>query len=184
MENELKEFKCRWRNLNSLNVPDTFCSVSKVVTRRQSLVRFFRVLTIISAIYVVLGPVSLYELGMPLWLDVVVWLFFVVMSLLCYRDLRLVKKIDFGNMSIVQLLSAVERFATAYVRQQIASIPVALIVVSLMLYCFSDDVYALIGGVAGGIIGGIIGFVNDRKVRRYIREIREELMSAADGNSE
>lgn len=133
---------------------------------------------IVAFIWILLGPWSLFNVGLPVWLCAVTSLFFAVMGVLCYDTYRRIRRMDFARMTVVELLKSVEHITRSHLIHRYVGILLMVPLLSCMFYYFSVNKAMLLGGICGLIFGGTIGLINDARMRRYLREIRSELMSA------
>lgn len=175
----LDDIRRQWQNLNSAGVPGGTPGITyRSNSRRSKMLRFYRTLTIVAFLWIILGPWALFNAGMPVWLCAVTSLFFAVMGVLCYATYRRIRRMDFARMTVVELLNSVAQITRSHLVHRYVGILLMIPLVSCMFYYFSVNKAMLVGGICGFIFGGTIGLINDARMRRYLKEIRSELMSA------
>lgn len=183
MDNQLEELKKQWKGLNSVGSAMTECDkdfipVPRNSSRRGRLMKHYRICIIISLVYIVVGPATLYPTDLlPLWKCVVLSLFFVVSAIESYIMYDKLRRLDFGRMTTFDLLKLVEDIYRTYIRQTICGISIVVPVLFMLFTSFWASVPAFVGGVVGAIVGGIIGIIKNREIRRNIMAIREELLA-------
>ena len=126
MDNQLDALKKHWKSLDSVNIVDTPCEEDyisrtlegKSVGNRRKLLRFYRLLSIISGVYVVLGPAMLLPLGLfPLWGLVLLSVFFGVCMAMNIYMYNLIDDIDFARMPTLELLCRVRKAYRVHIRR-------------------------------------------------------------------
>lgn len=184
MDNQLDELKRHWKGLNSLNGLDIDrCGLASApsdrsVSRRQKLLRIYRVLTIVGAVYIILGPALLYSTGIfPVWMLVCISAFFALTAGMCYMMYANIRSLDFADMPTVDLLNQVRHIYKCHIRQTCIGITTCIPLLLLMFWYFYSDEAMFLGGVCGAVFGGFIGWRNNLKIRRYLRDIEKELQS-------
>ena len=186
MDNQLDALKKHWKSLDSVNIVDTPCEddcisrtlAGKSIVNRRKLLRFYSLLSIISGVYVVLGPAMLLPLGLfPLWGLVLLSVFFGVCMAMNIYMYNLIDDIDFARMPTLELLYRVRKAYRVHIRQTFIGIILLIPMLTLMLAFFYAEPATLLGGIVGGIVGGLIGWRNNRRVIRYLREIESEIKS-------
>lgn len=180
MDNNLDALKQQWQQLSNSTVAgvDPALVTSRVMTGRQGyMLRFYRVLIIVCLVWILLGPMALLNAGMPMALCVSTCVYFAVMAVLCFVTYQRIREIDFGSMTVVELLASVGRVMHTRLVSRCIGLALCVPLMASMLYCFSQNRAMLVGGIAGAVLGGTIGYISDAKIRRYLKEIRRELMS-------
>lgn len=146
-------------------------------TSRMKLLRQYNVLVVVCLIWVVLGPLLFFFIGLPMWVCVGCSLFFAVMGMSCYWICNLIRGLDFGRMTICELLMQVEKIIKGRIIHKYVGLLLAIPLLGSVFYYFSNYEIVLLGGVVGIILGCAIGFMKDAHIRRLLREIRHELMT-------
>lgn len=179
--NKLDNLRSQWQQLDNAAAPRKHCldinSVSASQSRRQKLLRQYMLLVVICLVWVVVGPLFLYAISMPIWMCIICSVFFAVTSATCAMTYSLIRGLNFGRMSVCDLLRQVEKIIKSRLIHKCVSIPLALPLLGCMLYHFLDNEIVLLCGAVGAILGGTIGFIKDMSIRRALNEIRRELMS-------
>ncbi len=185
MNKDFESLKRSWKELDAAvpaRDPSTpFCPASaiKVSSRRQKLMSYYRRLTVVGFLFIWVTPLLVHrELGMPLWATILISAYFALMSGICYMMYDKIKRLDFGNTPTVKVLEQVESIYRSFNRHTTFGIMVAIPVIIMMLYFMHANYAAFIGGITGAIFGSVIGYINNVRVRRHIREIRNELAIA------
>jgi len=187
MDTRLDELKKQWKGLSSASAvfpsgnADEYRPTANVRSRREKLQRFYRNISVLAAVWTVLGPLMLYPQGLLPCRDcILLSVFFALMGALSFDMYLRIKRLDFAMMNTCQLLVSVERIYRYFIRNTIIGIVLAVPMLAIMLHSFSSHGSALLGGVVGAIVGGYIGWVNNKMVRGYLKEIRQELLSVAE----
>lgn len=180
MDNNLDALKQQWQQLSNSTVAGV--DPALVTNRRMSsrhgyLLRFYRVLIIVCLIWILLSPLTLFNSGLPVFLCVTTSVYFGVMAVLCFITYQRIREIDFGTMTVVELLASVGRVMRTRLVSRCIGLMLCVPLIASLLYYFSANKAMLVGGISGAVLGGIMGYINDAKVRRYLKEIRRELMS-------
>lgn len=186
MDSKLNDLKAQWRCLDCKGPSvDEFEACRKLVIEgnaKSSQMRITNIYKRLVAVSIAWVPLSLLLARgpeLPLWLCVLMSAYFAVMAVLNYWVLRLVKKIDFGSMSVVEALGSVCRLQKIRNRLQFWSILLCAPLVLTMLATFGQSSNEmLIGGIAGLVVGALIGLSLDRKVRKHIIMMKQSLDDA------
>lgn len=187
MDNQLDELKKQWKGLNSASAVYPTCNAESyrptqhVRSRREKLQRFYRNISIVAAIWIFLGPILLYPQGLlHTWGCAMLSAFFAVMGALSFDLYLRIKRLDFATMSTCRMLVEVERIYRDYIRNTIVGISLAVPMLAVMLFEFSNHGSALAGGIVGAVTGAYIGWKKNKIVRGYLKEIRLELLSVSE----
>lgn len=186
MDHGLEDLKKHWKNLSSADGIDrlgieapTVSVGSKSIGNRRKLLRFYRVLTVISVLYIILAPGMLFPMGIfPTWALALLSIFFAAAAAMNIYMYSLIKAVNFSEMSTLDLLERVRTIYKVHIRQTIAGILIVIPILSMMLWYFYSDPSIFLGGVCGALVGALIGWRNNLRVIRYLREIESELASA------
>lgn len=150
----------------------------RTVSRRSRLLRIYRIFFVVAMIYIFVGPMTLREVGLPMWLLVLISLYFGMMACLSWMTIGKIRKIAPAKQNVLEMLRAVEGVIRFRRLAQIVSLLVAVPLLIVMLYMFRVDDALFLGGICGVIFGGVLGIMKDREIREILREIRQELMVA------
>lgn len=184
MENSLDELKKKWKGLDSLPCPPVMTGDAALraasgaqLSRRRYVLRTYRALSIVSAVWAILGPLMFTHIGLPLWVSIASAVYFLVAFVISYTVYIRVRDIDFGRMSTLDLLSAVN--GVIRLRRRLQLVMIFLMIPFLVaLFCeFSHSTPMLLGAITGGVAGGIIAIIKDHAIRRNLRALRDELRS-------
>lgn len=187
MDTRLDELKKQWKGLSSASSvyqsgnADEYRPTVIVRSRRKKLQRFYRNLSVVAAVWTVLGPLTLYPHGLlHAWGCVLLSVFFALMGALSFDMYLRIKNLDFAMMNTCQLLVSVERIYRYFIRNTIIGIVLVVPMLAIILHAFSSNGPALLGGIFGAIAGGCIGWFKNKLVRGYLKEIRQELLSVTE----
>lgn len=113
----------------------------------------------------------------------------VALGAINYYFIVVLKRIDLNSITVSEALERTVRARILRNRLQIVSIIFCIPVVAMLLYELrmnpywqADDPehYAFWGGVGGAVIGAICGFIIDRRLRRQLRTMRDNLRRELD----
>ena len=179
--NKLDNLRSQWQQLDNSAAPRKhgidINSLSVSQSRRQKLLRQYLIFVVVCLAWVVAGPLFLYAISMPIWMCIICSVFFAVMSATCAVTYSLIRGLNFGRMSVCDLLRQVEKIIKSRLIHKCLGIPLGLLLLGCLLYHFVNNEAVLLGGAVGAILGGAIGFIKDMSIRRALNEIRSELMS-------
>lgn len=187
MDTRLDDLKKQWKGLSSASVvlnsgnADEYRPTSRILSRSKKLQRYYKIISVLAAVWVVLGPLMLYPQGLlHVWGCVLLSAFFALMGAFSFDLYLKIKRLDFANMNTCQLLVSVERIYRRFIITTFIGIALCVPMLAVMLQAFSSHGSALLGGVVGAIVGGYIGWRKNKTVRVYLKEIRQELMSVSE----
>lgn len=179
--NRLDNLRQQWQNLDNATPPRDHCpeisSIKGFKSNRSILLRHYRILVVLCLIWIIIGPLFTYFIGMPLLFSVVFSLFFAIMGVSCYCTYSLISGLKFGQMTVCELLQQVEKIIKSRLIHRYVGLLLAVPILSYMLYFYSNEDVLILGGVVGLFLGCVIGYMQDAHIRRALREIRLELMS-------
>lgn len=187
MDRQFDELRKSWKGLDmtaraSAMADDAArrAASGSLQTRKQYVLRVYRVLSIVTALWVGLCPLVLLQSGLPVWISCVSSLYFLVATIMCRYVYRKVRALDFGRMTTIELIDSVREVVTARRRQKIVLVTLMIPFLAALFYSFRFNTPMIAGGITGIVVGGIIGVVKDMHVRRHLKELRDELLSAYD----
>ena len=180
MNTDLDTLKSQWQNLDAApSKADNREEMARKIIRRgiasrsEKIARFYRVNIALCLIWVGISGTFSIERIFPLWLVILMAVYFGVMAFLSFMVLERVKDIDLSRMNVVQAMESVCRLQKARMWQKaVGCLP---LMVCLLAYFSRVSSVMLVGGIVGAIFGLFIGFVIDGRIRRQIREMESEL---------
>lgn len=195
MSTELDNLKSTWQSLNDSHghrrtaLPDEACDAPRGdlrprgAARPHRIVGIYRRLTVICALWVPLSLLFIRSGLFPQWMPYAMAGYFVVMGALAYSVLDAVRRIDFCRMSVVEAMKAVCHIQRLRLWHKGIGILMCVPMLTVMFMSFAHiNNEVLLGGVLGLVAGAAIGLTLDMKVRREIRQIKQTLEEAADGD--
>ena len=185
MNTQLDELKKRWKGLESAAEASALGQESAMRaadgsarSRRNWLIRCYRLLCIVAAVWIPMAPMVFCRVGMPVWVCCVTAAYFGLASGFCFYVMHKLKTLDLSRMTTVDLLCSVREIIATRLRMKLVMIGCMIPLLGVLLYYFRLSTPRLVGDIAGAVIGGIIGFIQDCKIRRNLRELSRELMAA------
>ena len=185
MNTQLDELKKRWKGLESAAEASALGQESAMRaadgsarSRRNWLIRCYRLLCIVTAVWIPMAPMVFCRVGMPVWVCCVTAAYFGLASGFCFYVMHKLKTLDLSRMTTVDLLCSVREIIATRLRMKLVMIGCMIPLLGVLLYYFRLSTPMLVGGIAGAVVGGIIGFIQDCKIRRNLRELSRELMAA------
>ncbi len=185
MSTQLDELKKRWKGLESAADATGLgresamrAAAGSARSRRDYLLRVYRLFCILGAVWVVLTPIVFGRAGLPVWVSCLTSAYFCLTSVVCFSVWRKIRALDFGRMTTVELLRQVRGIIATRRRKQFLLCVCMLPILAVMFYYFRVSTPMLVGAISGAVIGGVIGIANDRKIRRNLRDLSNELMAA------
>lgn len=183
MNTDLDTLKSQWQNLDAApSKADNREEMARKIIRRgiasrsEKIARFYRVNIALCLIWVGISGTFSIERIFPLWLVILMAVYFGVMAFLSFVVLERVKDIDLSRMNVVQAMEYVCRLQKARMWQKAVGFALCLpLMVCLLAYFSRVSSVMLVGGIVGAIFGLFIGFVIDGRIRRQIREMESEL---------
>lgn len=138
--------------------------------------RMYRTVMVISFLWVALFPLCCRAtLPLPLWVSVAGSVFFMLMGLMLWRIYSEVRAFDPADSNVVESLQRICRIESLRRSHRMVGYLLAVPLLVVMLYYFSDSLPMLWGGIAGAAVGFAIGLHNDRRTARWIASVRAEL---------
>lgn len=148
---------------------------ARMTSRRDRLRRSYTVQLIICIVMAAISVPNMLAISLPLWIGVAMSAFFCLMAVMVFLERSEVEELDFGMLTPARLLGHLERLERLRSIHIITGCITGLPLLVVLLRHFADDTALLAGGCAGAIVGATIGLLNNRRNRRIIRSIREEL---------
>ena len=183
MNSDFENLKSQWQSLNAPAATDFRSmnespqrSETRLVSAPGKIVRIYRRLLIVSVLWIPLSLLFLRIPVFPVWMCIVMALYFAVMSILNNWILNLAHAIDFSRMSVIEALQAVCKLQRSRIIAKTIGACLCLPLISYMIFTFAHYSQSMsIGGVIGGIVGLTCGIMVDSHIRREIRTMRSIL---------
>lgn len=159
--------------------------VSRQRDARSTIISIYRRLTVVGAFMAVfIWRLMDSSLHLSFRLCLCYSLFMAALVVVNIYFIRRVRAVDVTRMSVLEAFVSSTKLNILRNRIQMAAIPMAAVIIVSLLYelCTNPvlqaedpDNYAFWGGFGGGVIGLIFGIMVDRRLRRLIRGMRDEL---------
>lgn len=180
---DLEQLKHNWQGLDSLDLPESFTrpqgkwvGYNRSLSSLLRLKRLYRVLIIISFLWVFLFPCIMSRFAIPGPVSVAGSVFFALMGVLMIWIYRGIVNVDLSRMTVVEALSAVCRLQIMRRRHKLIGYAMMTpLLVMLLYYFYTISLPMFYGGLVGAVIGFVIGINNDRLASRWIASMKAEL---------
>ncbi len=113
----------------------------------------------------------------PRWFGLVYTLFFIVMAAFQCVLYYVLSNIDFMKLSVKEAVNALVKYRRLKMRLKFVSVALGAVTIGLMFYAMGDmfSVEVIAGAWVGLVIGGAIGLMLDRRDRRLISRMLDDL---------
>ena len=129
MNTQLDELKKRWKGLESAAEASALGQESAMRaadgsarSRRNWLIRCYRLLCIVAAVWIPMAPMVFCRVGMPVWVCCVTAAYFGLASGFCFYVMHKLKALDLSRMTTVDLLCSVREIIATRLRMKLVMI--------------------------------------------------------------
>ncbi|MCM1349007.1 MAG: hypothetical protein NC338_06295 [Firmicutes bacterium] len=187
MDKNINELKTQWQNLGhcplSGDAADVFRNLGHKNRLATPLQKVKRITVSLIAVCVAWIPLSLLlgEVILSRWQSLVLAGYFLVMAIADIWILHLLQRINFSTMTVIEALEGVCRVQRSRLVTKLIGIALCIPILTMMFVQFSSISHEIVvGGIIGAILGLAIGLLVDSNIRTHIKQMKQELVEAAE----